>query len=276
MKDGQVNAVRIGILAVALLAAIAVAFLVRGLVSSEPEEQVAETKVIEAPTSEVLVAGKSIELGHRIGGSDIRWQKWPEEAVTASYVTRKDEPDALTSFRGAIARTPLSEGEPVTKAKLVSLGNAGFMSALISPGMRAVSLPISPETSAGGFILPNDRVDVLLTSERRSEASRGVTYSAETLLENIRVLAIDQTFRESDGAQVVVGKTATLEMRPEEAEAFLLGQARGEISLALRSMADASEELVGAPRAKSVAGGSVNLIQYGNASAVQPRVSGGR
>ncbi len=279
---GQVNAVRIGILAVALVAAIAAAFLVRALISSEPSQKQAEPKVIEAPSTEVLVAGDDIELGHRMGRSDLRWQKWPLDAVAGAYVTRDDAPNALDTYAGTIARSPLLEGEPVTAGKLVSFENAGFMSALISPGLRAVSLPISPETSAGGFILPNDRVDVIMTAQRRNERTGEAQYASETFLDNIRVLAIDQTFRELEGEQVVVGKTATLEMTPAEAEAFALAQQRGQVSLSLRSLADSNPQLVGAqnelrgnkkPRAAS---GAVNVIRYGRATSVQPNSSGAR
>lgn len=237
------NAVRIGILALALVAAGLAAFLARSLVSSEPVA-VAEPQIIEAPTAEVLVAATDISLGMRVGKSDLTWQAWPEDAVSGVYITRAAQPNALDVFSGAIARGPLLSGEPVTNGKLVSFDSAGFMSALISPGMRAVATTIGPETSAGGFILPNDRVDVIVTIRETNYGSEtgggGESFRSETFLSNVRVLAIDQTFQEVEGEQVVIGKTATLEMLPEQAEQFTLAEARGSIVLALRSLADSS------------------------------------
>lgn len=238
------NAMRIGILALALVAAGLAAFLARSLITSD-QPQAAAPQVIEEPMAEVLVAANDIALGQRVGKSEISWQRWPEEAVSASYVTRDVQPNALDVFAGAIARGPLLAGEPVTAGKLVSFENAGFMSALLSSGMRAVSMEISPETGAGGFILPNDRVDVIVTTQLAtsfaSEGSgSGDTYRSDTILSNVRVLAIDQTFQEVEEKQVVVGKTATLEMLPDQAELFAQAVAQGTISLALRPLADIS------------------------------------
>lgn len=149
------------------------------------------------------------------------------------------------------------------------------MSALLSPGMRAISTKISPETGAGGFILPNDRVDVIVTRRFRggSEADGGgESFRSSTILRNVRVLAIDQTFAEAEGEQVVVGKTATLEMLPEQAEAFALGEASGSISLSLRPLADLAggskvpETVVANGEGRSASTrstGTVRLLRYG-------------
>ncbi|MEQ9520386.1 MAG: Flp pilus assembly protein CpaB [Parvibaculum sp.] len=232
---------RIGILALALVAAGLAAFLVRTLVSSDASEQVGTPQPVEQAMAEVLVAAQAITLGQRVGKSDLSWQRWPETAVAATFITRGNQPDALDVFAGAIARGPLAPGEPISAAKLVSFENAGFMSALLSPGMRAVSMKISPETGAGGFILPNDRVDVIVTRRFRGSGegeNGGESFRSTTILKNVRVLAIDQTFAEAEGEQVVVGKTATLEMLPDQTEAFALGEASGTISLSLRPLAD--------------------------------------
>jgi len=266
---------RIGILALALVAAGLAAFLARSLVSTETP-QVAVPQVIEQPMAEVLVAAGDLALGQRVGKGDLAWQPWPEDAVSSSFVTQDVQPNALEVFGGAIARSPVLAGEPITSGKLVSFENAGFMSALLSPGMRAVSTKISPETGAGGFILPNDRVDVIMTMRLRAssgeeEGGSSGGYRSETILRNVRVLAIDQTFKEVEGEQVVVGKTATLEMLPAQAEGFALAAAQGELSLALRPLADSARtdqvptSVSNQQSARSSAGHgtSVRILRYG-------------
>ncbi len=274
------NAMRIGILALALVAAGLAAFLARSLVSNETP-QVAVPQIIEQPMSEVLVAAGDLSLGQRVSKGDLVWQPWPEDAVSDAYVTQDVQPNALDVFGGAIARSPILAGEPITSGKLVSFENAGFMSALLSPGMRAVSTKISPETGAGGFILPNDRVDVIMTMRLRGgslgeDGGSSGGYRSETILRNVRVMAIDQTFKEVEGEQVVVGKTATLEMLPSQAEDFALAAAQGEIALALRPLADngrddqvptsASAQQTSASSSRQ--GASVRILRYGAESIV--------
>ena len=281
------NAMRIGILALALVAAGLAAFLARSLVGDEQPTQISVPQVVEEPMAEVLVAATDISLGQRVGKSDINWQRWPEAAVVSSYVTRTEQPNALDVFAGAIARGPLLEGEPVTSGKLVSFENAGFMSALLSPGMRAVATKISPDTSAGGFILPNDRVDVIVTMRvRGGDAVEGGSeggFRSETILTNVRVLAIDQTFKELEGKQVVVGKTATLEVLPHQAEDFALAEAQGTVSLSLRALADMNSAgqipLSGSAHdagARSRQSTTVQDLRYGTQTTVSTNAGRGR
>lgn len=228
------NIARILILALAGLAALGAAIFVRGAMQAPSTP--AETVVTQAPEQvasvRVLAARTEFLAGQRIQPSDLYWQAWPEEALSPAYITERAQPDAIAGFSGAIARAPMAQGEPVSARKLVQAGDAGFMAAVIAPGMRAVAVPTSAETGAGGFILPNDRVDVIATantSDRRMVSAM--------IVENVRVLAIDQSYSESgDGA--VVGSTATLELTPRQAEAVALAVAEGDISLALRSVAD--------------------------------------
>lgn len=270
---------RIGILALALVAAGLAAFLARSLVTAE-QPQVAAPQIMEEPMAEVLVAANDIAIGQRVGKSEIAWQRWPQQAVSSAYVTRDVQPNAMEVFAGAIARGPLLAGEPVTPGKLVSFENAGFMSALLSSGMRAVSTKISPETGAGGFILPNDRVDIIVTIRSRGgdgmEGGSRESFRSETILSNVRVLAIDQTFQEVEDEQVVVGKTATLELLPEQAEEFALAEAQGTISLALRPLADISSAgkvpVSGTTRERngrtSQQGTTVRIMRFGAESSV--------
>jgi len=190
------------------------------------------TQFVQVPTMDVLVAKSDIGLGQSLTADKIEWQAWPQISVGANLIRRTDRPDANAKLVGSIARMPFIAGEPIRDAKLVSLNGAGFMAAILPSGMRAISTSITPETGAGGFILPNDRVDVIL-SKRDKDSVR-----SQIILSNIRVLAIDQAPKEKDGENAVIGRTATLEASPEQAETLARAHLSGSLSLALRSIAD--------------------------------------
>ena len=261
------NAARIGVLVLALVAAGLAAFLARGLVSSDEEKQPA-TKVVEAPTAEILVAAENIETGDRLTSSSIKWQKWPESAMNPIFITRQGKPDALAKLSDSVARMSIVKGEPVTASKLVQTGDKGLMAALIDPGMRAVAIRVSPESAAGGFILPNDRVDVVLTGHPKGGSSSQDTVMAETIMRNVRVLAIDQRFNEKEGTQVAIGKTATLELTPAQSELIALAQEEGKLTLALRGIGD--KEIAGGDEVPGNADGSiVRVVRFGQTQAVR-------
>lgn len=247
------NAARIGVLVLAIIAAGIAALLARGLMSSGSEEAVVE-KVVEEPTTEVLVSVSNLQLGQRVASGDLRWQRWPEASMNAAYITRMQKPTAIEEYTNSVARSPVLSGEPVTAEKLVNLSSAGFMSALIEPGMRAIAIEITTQTSAGGFILPNDRVDII-------DVTKG-----QTILRNIRVLAIDQRFNDSDGEQVAVGRTATLELTPAQVELVSMAGTEGGLALSLRSMGE--QELAGTEL--DLQGNSVvKVVRYGIAQSVR-------
>jgi pilus assembly protein CpaB len=178
-----------------------------------------------------------------VSAQDLQWQAWPAATTGGSYITKNDKPNAIEELSGAITRAPFTAGEPIREAKLIkAMGAAGFMAAILPPGMRAVSTEISPETGAGGFILPNDRVDVILSRKPTNADSRSASVpTSQTILVNVRVLAVDQTVEEKDGQRVVVGKTATLELSPGQAETLSRSRQMGTLSLALRSLLDANQ-----------------------------------
>lgn len=258
------NAARIGVLVLALVAAGVAAFLARGLVSSDSGKQAAP-KVVEAPTTEVLVAAENIEVGDRLTGSSIKWQKWPEAALNPVFIARKAKPDALQAISESVARVSIVKGEPITADKLVKTGDKGLMAALIDPGMRAVAIRISPETGAGGFILPNDRVDVVLTD--RSGGGNRNAVTAETIMRNVRVLAIDQRFNEKEGAQVAIGKTATLELTPAQAELIAMAQEEGKLTLSLRGIGE--KEIAGGDALDDTEGSVVHVVRFGQTQSVR-------
>jgi pilus assembly protein CpaB len=224
---------RVIVLAIAITAAIAAAWIARSIVSSEPEVRQVEKTV---GVTDVLVAAKDINLGDSVRSDDFKWQQWPVEGVTPGLITKDAEPNAPSDLSGAVARAPFIAGEPIKDQKLIKISEGGVMAAILPSGMRAISTPIREETAAGGFILPNDRVDVILSYKMR--VGRKEEPVSEAVLRNVRVLAIGQALENKDGEKVATGKTATLELTPRQAEVLALAQSMGEISLSLRSLAD--------------------------------------
>jgi len=190
----------------------------------------------------VLVAKADMPLGKTVTADDMKWQSWPAATASSSFIRKSERPEAIKDMTGSIVRSPFLAGEPIRETKLVKANGSGFMAAILPSGMRAVSTEISPETGAGGFILPNDRVDVLLSRRQKSNDERGGdTVSSDIVLSDVRVLAIDQTVEEKNGQKVVVGKTATLELKPKQAETLARSRQSGTLSLALRSLVDANK-----------------------------------
>jgi pilus assembly protein CpaB len=240
----------------AVAAACVVAFLVRGLLGggTQPVKAALPPPVT---TSDVLVASSDLQPGTPLTLAQVHWQPWPKPAVDASFITHEQTPDLSTFVTGAVVRAPMVAGEPLTMNKIVHSDSAGFMAATLSPGMRAVSIAITTETGAGGFILPNDRVDVLETQQSGDAAHH---FMSHTVLADVRVLAVDQTSKQ-DKDQVVLAKSATLELSPREAEIVEKAQASGTISLSLRPLTESSAKAV-ADRS-AVGGGEVSVIRYG-------------
>lgn len=231
------NPARIAVLAIALSAGAVAAYLASGSDTKPPPA----APVAQLQTVDVLVAKSDIGLGQTVTENEMQWQTWPSATASNSFIRRADRPDATSQIAGSIARSPFIAGEPIREPKLVKTNGSGFMAAVLPGGMRAVSTEISPETGAGGFILPNDRVDVILTKREKNQDAQaaGDIIVSEIILSNIRVLAIDQAPKERDGQNSVVGKTATLELKPAQAEILVRARQSGTLSLALRSLVDA-------------------------------------
>ena len=258
MKTAQIV-----VLAVALAAGGVAAFLAAGP-SAPPPPPVAAPRPLE--TVEIVVAKNDIAIGQVVSADDIQWQIWPLAAAGPSFTRRSDQPNAIQQFAGAVARSPFVIGEPIRETKLIKANGSGFMAAILPAGMRAISTDISPETGAGGFILPNDHVDVILTRhDREAEKASGTeVHTSETILSNVRVLAIDQTIEEKNGQKVVVGKTATLALLPRQAETLALSRQLGTLSLALRSLADDNNQVVeGRHDDDNAANRRLNMVRFG-------------
>lgn len=253
---------RLAVLGVAILSGGAAALMMGG---SEPPPPPAPAPVAvqKADMSDVLVAAGDLAMGHTLRGPDLRWQPWPAESVPAGFIKRSENPGALDQTAGSIARSNFLAGEPIRREKLIKTDGSGFMSAILPSGMRAVAISIDTRgaTSAGGFVLPNDRVDVLRTF-RDDDASRSGgadVHMTETILSNIRVLAIGQNVQERNGEKVVTGETATLELTPGQAEVVTLAQKVGQLSLALRSLADAQR----VEEVKEEREAGLTIVRYG-------------
>jgi pilus assembly protein CpaB len=251
------NTARIVVLAVAVGAGGLAAYLASGSDNKKPQP----VQTAQLQTVDVLVAKSDIQLGQAVTANDVAWQAWPANTASSSFIRRDQRPDATTQLAGSIARSPFIAGEPIREPKLVRANGSGFMAAILPTGMRAISTEISPETGAGGFILPNDRVDVILSKrEKNADHSNADSVNSETILGNVRVLAVDQTIEEKNGQKVVVGKTATLELKPEQAETLARSRQMGTLSLALRSLADANAPVNSNDDLKR---DSVNVVRYG-------------
>jgi len=256
------NTQRIIVLGFALVAAAGAAFLVRGMLGGGATPAV-QAKVAPAMAmSEVLVASTNLSPGQALTPQQVRWEKWPSSTVDPSFMTRASEGDVEKIVKGTVVRMMILPGQPITSAAIVHGDESGFMAATLGEGMRAVSIAISTDSGAGGFILPNDRVDVILTRKPNGNG-RG---SAKTILSNLRVLAVDQTFRQEKDTRTVVGKTATVEVSPEQAEAISAAGISGSLSLALRPLSEASVASLDNParkRSATTSDGFVSVIRYG-------------
>ena len=269
---------RIIVICVAAVAAIGLALVVRamGSPSREPAAVATAAPVETRPMAKVLVAARDLQPGRRLEASDLDWKDWPLDQVNSAYITDGSTPipapgepaveegkakpegavaavtrvandlatgGAKADYVGSVVREQIFAGEPIIMRKIVRAGDSGYMAAYLEPGMRAMAIRVTVETAAGGFILPGDRVDVVLTRETTlgnigaSEADRS-KFTSSTVMQNIKVLAIDQSTRAGDDEQTVIGATATLEVGPRDAEALTLAKSEGELSLILRSYAD--------------------------------------
>jgi pilus assembly protein CpaB len=203
------------------------------------------------PMDEVLVAGQDIPFGNMIQQGDLRWQSWPRNGAPPDAILEAQEPNAAREFDGWLVRSRLNEGEPVYRDRLIAPGKAGFMAALLPAGMRAVAIAIEPQggTTAGNFILPGDHVDVIHTFKdddaARADGDDGMV--SETILRNVRVLAIGQNIQKVGREPVIGGSNATLELTPKQVEQIILAQRVGQLSLSLRSMSDSNATASDAP-----------------------------
>lgn len=274
---------RIVLVLVAVVAAGLAAFLALSGGGGQPAIETTTTVIPEA-RAQVLVAKTNIGVGERLSANNLQWQDWPEGAVRAEYITSSATPQAITDMKGSVARFELFAGEPVQPAKLVR-SDQGYLSAVLDKGMRGVSISVSADSASGGFIVPNDHVDIILT-----RAGVDGRQTSETLLANVRILAINTRLGETgktggpdDGsgdttadpkAQIFANTAiATLELDPAQAETVITGTSLGKLSLALRSIVDFAanpQDQSAVPR-----NAPIKLIRYGQEANVMAGTAGG-
>lgn len=271
---------RIIILLMALAAAGGAAFLVlqlskpRLLTETVTREQlvVQEKEVSEV---EVLTATRDVLPGETLKAEDLKWSPWPKENVAEGYFIQTTVPASIETLTGAVAKTALYKGEPLLPQKVAQKGEQGVLAAMMDPGMRAVSIEISAESAAGGFILPNDRVDLILTYDQKADPDRGVPERAvsTTIISYVRVLSIDQNYAQNaEGETTRLGSTATLEVEPREAELVAMSQRLGEVTLALRPLDTAASGTERSPRTDlldstgGATGTGITIIRNGQAT----------
>jgi pilus assembly protein CpaB len=250
----------VGALVVALGAAFGVNSLMRG--SAAPEARAAAAPSVEGP--KVLVATRALPVGTILTADSFRFQPWPEGLVRndAYYVEGSADMNALV---GSVVRIGLTAGAPVTRGSLVNPSDRGFLAAALGPGMRAITVSLSPDQGVGGFVFPGDRVDLLMTAELSNEEDSNVKlYTSETIVRNLRVLAVDQNTNPGNGENgatvtPTVATTVTIEATPQIAERIAVARSVGTISLSLRSLAENAAELD-----EAIASGNVNVPRDGD------------
>ncbi|WP_230533188.1 Flp pilus assembly protein CpaB [Microvirga roseola] len=253
---------RIIVLVIAIGAGCLAAWLALSVRTTSVIPPAMTTSAPSIPMEEILVAAEDLAQGQAIAKGKLRWQPWPQGSLHPNFISRQAKPDALASLEGALVRNSLVSGEPIREDKLVR-SSSGLLSALLPAGKRAIAIRVSAESTAGGFILPNDRVDVIQTIARQpGNQSENLT---RTVLNNIRVLAVDQRADDTKRDAAVVGKTVTLELSPAQAEVIASGQATGALSLALRSVVDADEIAV----ERREVGGVVRILRAGRSEIVR-------
>lgn len=273
--------IRIIILLLALVAAGGAALLVSRMTQTQivTETVTRDNTIIEkeqVSEIKVLTAKRDFNIGERITADDLEWSVWPEKGVVEGQFVETTAPGAIEEVTGAVVKMPIYKLEPVMPQRIVKRGEAGLLPVLMSPDMRAVSVSITPESASGGFILPNDRVDLILTFEETPTPTNGLRAErtvSHTILQNVRVLAIDQAYAPTPGETEEVnriGQTATLEVTPEEAELVALSQTKGDLTLSLRPL---DEMAVTAPRDPRLGlnggeeeGGAVTIIRNSEAT----------
>lgn len=262
---------RVVIMGVAVLAAGLAGYLALNLTAPTVEVTENTTTVVEKmPTIDVLVAKGGAPVGARLNAELVEWKGWPEDMIVEGLIRKDQRPEAIAELDGAVVRLPLFPGEPIRSEKIVD-SSARVLSSLLPAGKRAISTEISVATGAGGFILPNDRVDVIMV--RRNPGAEG--FITEVILANIRVLAIDQRIEENaDGSRTAVGTTATLELDPDQAKIMTVAQQMADrLTLSLRSVADAQDPDDGGAKyllSGDDGAGQVKVIRSGSVTNIGP------
>jgi len=251
---------KIMLLAGALIVAAITAFAARSLMMGSAAPEAAAVTAVGAPPPvdgpEVLVATRALPVGTILDATALKFQPWPKELVDGAYFLKAGTD--ITKLQGTVVRNAITAGQPVTQGALVKPGDRGFLAAALGPGMRAVTFPVSTQTSVAGFVFPGDRIDLVLTQQVPGGGDGQPLKVSETIMRNVRVLATDQRTDNQVGedgkVQVRTFSLVTVEATPKIAEEISVAQTLGSLSLSLRSLADNSSELE-----EAIASGAVRV-----------------
>jgi pilus assembly protein CpaB len=261
------NKVQMAVLGATVAAFGGAYVLINSAPSPPPQQHVVQVPKLDA--DEVLVAAQDIPMGTAISDASVAWQMWPKAAISEYMIVKSSGPNVIDDVKGSLTRDAFIRGEPMRRDKLVKGGAGGFMSAILPAGMRAVAIKVdnSGDDYAGGFILPNDRVDVIkIYRDDQATKDRGVeVVGAQTILTNVKVLAIGQNVQEENGKKVVVGGNATLELDPQQAEQVILAERAGNanLHLALRSLVDSAGPAQTVGDDQDSGGSSLTIVRFG-------------
>jgi len=254
--------VQLILIGVAVVAALGAGFMIMNL-NNQPEANTGPQIVAQPKleTKQVLVAKESIPMGSALGTGRIAWQEWPKDSISQGFIIKETAPEAAEEYAPTIARATFFPGEPIREAKIVR-SDRGYLSAILPAGKRAMAIRVQAETTAGGFILPNDRVDLI------ASYTKDKTRIVETVLKNVRILAIDQLIEEKEGQKAQVGQTATLELTERQVEIVTESKslAGNKLILVLRSIEDAQEKNA---KIRKRGRGKVKMIRYGKAKEIK-------
>lgn len=217
----------------ALLIAVITAFIARSLMSGR-DQGPAPAVVKETSNHKILVAARPLPAGRILQADDLKWQPWPKDAVHEAYLS--EDASSIADMNGKVVRNALLAGQPLTKDGVAGPQDRGFMAAVLTPGMRAITVSTTSTSAVAGFVFPGDRVDLVMTHQVERGESRPLQV-AETVIRNVRVLAIDQATGNETG-QAKVGSSATLEVTPKQVEKINVMQQLGGLSLSLRPLAE--------------------------------------
>ncbi|MBI3710167.1 MAG: Flp pilus assembly protein CpaB [Proteobacteria bacterium] len=228
----------------ALIIAGAVFFIAPRFLA-QPQQAAVSAPEVKKPALRVAVASRDLSAGTILKEADLGWQPWPEDGVRQSHIIDGQVNEPFGGIVGAAVKRGINVGTPMLATYVVRRGDAGFIAAALTPGMRAAAVKIDAVTGAGGLIIPGDRVDVVL-SERRETVDPAnqrtvIRHGGGTIIEDLRVLAVDQNIKDIDD-KPKVGATATLEVTSEQGSKLAIASEMGKLSLVLRSLAHSDSE----------------------------------
>ncbi|WP_114947206.1 Flp pilus assembly protein CpaB [Microvirga calopogonii] len=263
------NALFLGIAAVSA----SFAFIISNAMTPEPPPQ-APVNAVQAPAApdpreltEVLVASEDIKIGQQINPALMTWQSWPKTNVPPHAITRDSQPDALTVYEKSTATATVMKGELIVEARLIRTDKSGFVATSLPEGYRAFSIRLDAggANAAGGMILPNDRVDIYVTGQAPLPGRTDI--ESTVLMENIRIIAIDQNIEKAEGSHAMIGSTATLELTPEQIVSINKAQRNGTLTFALRPMQEKqAQTLRASAEATPAKPADIQLIRFGVSS----------